>query len=178
MLIPVEISPSLHPAMSLGHKVKAWLTNVDPLRGLRELMRLLNAFAQFLRLNYITGAEVARQIGVRDTTLYSWLQGESRPANPKLISAFLASLSIESSSGISPTGYEYREYKNWRGIPKPRRCPFCKNAKGEIRKVRGGHQTVCANCGATGPNDETYDKGLRAWNGRNSEARMLNAKSP
>ena len=22
-------------------------------------------------------------------------------------------------SGIMPTGYEYREYKNWRGIPKP-----------------------------------------------------------
>jgi hypothetical protein len=34
-----------------------------------------------------------------------------------------------------PTGYEYREYKNWRGIPKPRRCPFCKQAKGEIRKI-------------------------------------------
>jgi hypothetical protein len=46
----------------------------------------------------------------------------------------------ESGSGIAPTGYEYREYKNWRGIPKPRQCPFCKRAKGEIRKVRGGFQ--------------------------------------
>src|SRR5258708_20606744 len=41
-------------------------------------------------------------------------------------------------AGIAPSGYEYREYKNWRGIPKPRRCPFCKHAKGEIRKLSGG----------------------------------------
>jgi hypothetical protein len=38
-------------------------------------------------------------------------------------------------AGVIPTGYEYREYKNWRGIPKPRRCPFCKQSKGEIRKA-------------------------------------------
>jgi hypothetical protein len=57
-------------------------------------------------------------------------------------------------SGITPTGYQYREYKNWRGIPKPRRCPFCKEAKGEIRKVRGGFQEVCPNCEASGPKRE------------------------
>jgi hypothetical protein len=27
-------------------------------------------------------------------------------------------------------------------------CPFCKQAKGEIRKIRGGFQGVCRNCGA------------------------------
>ena len=32
--------------------------------------------------------------------------------------------------GFARTGYAYREYKNWRGIPKPYRCPFCKLAKG------------------------------------------------
>ena len=64
-----------------------------------------------------------------------------------------------------PTGYEYREYKNWRGIPKPRRCPFCK-VKGEIRKGRKGFQGVCPNCGATGPRRESYDEALLAWNGK------------
>jgi rubredoxin len=69
-------------------------------------------------------------------------------------------------SGIAPTGYEYREYKNWREIPKPRRCRFCKQAKGEIRKARGGFLGVCPNCGAIGPKRENHDEALRAWNGR------------
>ena len=63
--------------------------------------------------------------------VYSWLKGEFSPEKP----AFLDSLPAESGSGIAPNGYQYREYKNWRGIPKPRRCPFCKQAKGKIRRL-------------------------------------------
>jgi hypothetical protein len=87
---------------------------------------------EFLRFNYVTGTQVARQMGVRDTTLYSWLQGNSKPRSAERITAFLDSIPAD-SEGTS--GHEYREYKNWRGIPKPRRCPFCKRAKGEIRKA-------------------------------------------
>jgi hypothetical protein len=47
---------------------------------------------EFLRLNYMTGAQAARQIGVRAETLYSWLAGESRPASPERIEAFLDSM--------------------------------------------------------------------------------------
>jgi hypothetical protein len=72
----------------------------------------------------MSAAEAARRIGVTDGSLYSWLQGESRPAKPERVSAFLDSLPAD-RSGILPNGYEYREYKNWRGIPKPRGCPFC-----------------------------------------------------
>jgi hypothetical protein len=68
--------------------------------------------------------------------------------------------------GITPNGYEYREYKNWRGIPKPRRCPFCKRAKGEIRKARGGFQGICPNCGAIGPKRADHEEALKAWNGK------------
>src|ERR1700751_829303 len=106
---------------------------------------------ELMRFGYMTGSEVARRIGVSDGTVYSWLLGEFQPTNPKRLIAFLDVLPVESGSGIAPTGYEYREYKNWRGIPKPRRCPFCKSAKGEVRKVRGGYQGVCPNCGAMGP---------------------------
>jgi predicted RNA-binding Zn-ribbon protein involved in translation (DUF1610 family) len=53
--------------------------------------------------------------------------------------------------GIMPTGYEYREYKNCRGVPKPWRCPFCKQAKGEISKANRMYQDVCPNCGTTVP---------------------------
>ena len=78
----------------------------------------------------------------------------------------LDSFPRQKGSGIAPVGYEYREYKNWRGIPKPRRCPFCKKAKGEIRRKSSGFSGVCPNCGATGPKRESYDGALRAWNGK------------
>ena len=133
---------------------------------LREIDALVERLREFVRLNYTTAAEVARQIGVRDTTIYDWLLGRARPANPDRIDAFLDSLPTENGSGIAPTGYEYREYKNWRGIPKPRRCPFCKQAKGEIRRSRGGFLGVCPNCDAKGPKRESYDEALAAWTGK------------
>jgi hypothetical protein len=95
---------------------------------------------EFIQLNYVTAGEVARRMGFRDETVYSWRKGQSRPAEPERITAFLNSIPAEPGSGVAPNGYQYREYKNWRGIPKPRRCPFCKQVKGEIRKVRGGFQ--------------------------------------
>ena len=105
------------------------------LRRSREELKAVDALVErlreFTRLNYLTAAEVARQIGVRDTTIYDWLLGRTRPAEPQRIAAFLVSLPQENGSGIAPSGYEYREYKNWRGIPKPRRCSFCKQAAGE-----------------------------------------------
>jgi hypothetical protein len=113
----------------------------------------------------MTGAEAARRIGVRDTTLYSWLQGKSKPRSGERVIAFLDAVPAE-REGITPTGYQHREYKNWRGIPKPRRWPFFKRAKGEIRKVKGTYQGVCPNCGATGPKRETPAEALSAWNGK------------
>jgi hypothetical protein len=133
---------------------------------LEEVDALVERLREFVRLSYMTAAEVARRMGVRDSAVYSWLQGESRPMKPEVISAFLKSVPTENGSGIAPTGYEYREYKNWRGIPKPRRCPFCKKAKGEIRRRGGAFLGMCPNCGAKGPNQESYDDALHAWNGK------------
>ena len=73
---------------------------------LREIDGIVERLREFLRLNYITGAEVARRLGVRDSTVYSWLQGEFQPAQPQRIRSLLDSVPVESSSGISPTGYE------------------------------------------------------------------------
>jgi hypothetical protein len=135
---------------------------------LREIDALVERLREFVRLNYMTAAEVARRIGVRDTTIYDWLLGRARPANPDRIDAFLDSLPKENGSGIAPTGYEYREYKNWRGITKPRRCPFCKQAKGVIRRARSAFAGVCPNCHASGPKRETHEGALRTWNGKGS----------
>jgi len=136
--------------------------------SLNERRAVVERLREFIRFGYVTGAEVARRIGLHDGTVYSSIQGEFLPGNPKRLIAFLVSLPAERASGIAPTGYQYREYKNWRGIPKSRSrgCSFCKQAAGEIRKVWGGVQGVCPNCGATGPMRDNFDEALRAWNGK------------
>ena len=54
---------------------------------MQERGEVVERLREFLRLNYMTGAEAARRMGVRDSTLYSWLQGESKPASPERIFA-------------------------------------------------------------------------------------------
>jgi hypothetical protein len=77
-----------------------------PKDDLKEIDVLLERLREFVRLNYMTAAEVARQIGVNDTTVYSWLLGQARSAEPKRITTFLDSLPREKwirhgSNGIS-----------------------------------------------------------------------------
>jgi hypothetical protein len=55
---------------------------------LQEIDALLERLREFIRLNYMTAAEVARQIGVRDTRIYDWLLGQARPAKTECITAF------------------------------------------------------------------------------------------
>jgi rubredoxin len=131
-----------------------------------ERGRAVDHLRDFLNVNYVPATEVARSLNVRPERVYSWLSGKSRPSHPERITAFLDALPNEPGSGVTPTGYEYREYKNWRGIPKPRRCPFCKQAKGEVQKVRGGFQGVCPKCGASGPKQFERVAALLAWNGK------------
>jgi hypothetical protein len=111
----------------------------------KQVDALVERLREFVRFNYLTATEVAREIGTNDSAVYSWLPGQARLAEPKRITAFLDSFPRENGSGIAPLGYQYREYKNWRGIPKPRRCPFCKQVKGEMRRSRGGFLGVCPN---------------------------------
>jgi DNA-binding XRE family transcriptional regulator len=46
---------------------------------LKEIDALLERLREFIRLNYMTAAEVARQIGVSSESLYLWLQGKTKP---------------------------------------------------------------------------------------------------
>src|SRR6266436_5725771 len=56
---------------------------------LKEVDALVERLREFTRLSYVTAAEVARQIGVRDSIIYDWLLRRARPAEPKRIAAFL-----------------------------------------------------------------------------------------
>ena len=78
---------------------------------------------EFLRFNYMTGTQLTRQIGVTDTTLYSWLQGNSKPRSGERIIAFLDSIPAE-RAGHHADRLPVSRIENWRGIAKPRRCSF------------------------------------------------------
>jgi transposase-like protein len=47
-------------------------------RSKDEIDVLVEGLREFVRLNCMTAAEVARQIGVNDTTVYSWLSGSGK----------------------------------------------------------------------------------------------------
>jgi hypothetical protein len=79
-----------------------WIRDGTPTqikRRNKQIDALLERLREFVRLDYITAAEVARQIGVRDTTIYDWVLGQARPAEMKRIAAFLDSLPREKGSG-------------------------------------------------------------------------------
>jgi hypothetical protein len=65
---------------------------------LKEIDLVVERLREFLRLNYMTGADVARRMGIRDMTVYSWLQGESQPSKPERTTAFLNSIPAEPGS--------------------------------------------------------------------------------
>jgi len=43
---------------------------------LKEVDALVERLRDFIRFNYMTAAEVAREIGAHDSTVYSWLLGK------------------------------------------------------------------------------------------------------
>jgi hypothetical protein len=104
-------------------------------RSIEEVDAIVGRLREFLRFDYMTGKEAAKRIGVDESALSAWLKGKKRPRQPERITAFLDSLPAEPHSGIAPTDYQYREYKDCRHIPKPRRRSFCKSAKARSKKV-------------------------------------------
>ena len=65
---------------------------------LKEIDALVERLREFVRLNYMTAAEVARQLGINNSTVYSWLLGKARPTGPQRITAFLESFPRENGS--------------------------------------------------------------------------------
>jgi hypothetical protein len=56
----------------------------------KERDKAVERLREFLRFNYLTGSQVAGRIGVRDTTLYAWLQGKKRQlADGKLLACVI-----------------------------------------------------------------------------------------
>jgi transposase-like protein len=48
----------------------------------KQVDALIERLREFVRFNYMTAAEVARQIGVNDSTVYSWVLGQADLRKP------------------------------------------------------------------------------------------------
>lgn len=52
-------------------------------------------------------------------------------------------------------------------------CFFCEEAGGSVEAwgAHDIHAVVCSNCGASGPESDTYEGAIKAWNTRASDSR-------
>jgi hypothetical protein len=123
---------------------------------------------EFLRFKYVTGSQVARRIGVRDTTLYSWPHGKSRPRSAAAVRVitFLESLPVE-RVGIMPTGYE----SGVQELARDSESAALSVLQAGKRRDPEGEEWVSgllSSIWATGPKREDFDEALMAWNGKDS----------
>jgi len=132
----------------------------------------LREFHEYVALSYESPIKIAARIGVKQATTGDWLSGRYQP-NAKSLAKLRRFLDEEAKrpaqgDGIRPV--EPVPYKITRPLQQARYariCPFCRKARGKIRKLGAAlFQGACLKCGATGPTGEIHQEALRAWNGR------------
>jgi len=137
-----------------------------------DLKTTLHEFQEYLDLSYESPREFAARIGVAKETIWYWLSGRRQP-KAKSLAKLRRFLDQEAQrpahgDGIRPTEtVPYKITKPIQQVRYARLCPFCRAARGKIRKLgAASFQGTCPKCGATGPKRESHQAGLRAWNGR------------
>jgi transcriptional regulator with XRE-family HTH domain len=161
--------------MSLEH----WMPKLnpalfEPLRAMTEpdQKTTLREFQEYLDLSYESPREFAARIGVAKETIWYWLSGRRQPKPKSLakLRRFLDNQAKRPAQGDGIRPVEPVPYKIIRPIQQVRYariCPFCRKARGKIRKLGATSlQGTCPKCGATGPTREGHQEALRAWNGR------------
>jgi transcriptional regulator with XRE-family HTH domain len=137
-----------------------------------DLKATLREFKEYLALSYESPREFAARIGVAKETIWCWLSGRRQPKAPSLakLRRFLDAEAKRplQGDGIRPVEpVPYKIIKPIQQVRYARICPFCRKARGKIRKLgAGSFQGTCPKCGATGPTRESHQEALRAWNGR------------
>ena len=137
-----------------------------------DLKTTLREFQEYLDLSYESPREFAARIGVAKETIWYWLSGRRRPKAMSLakLRRFLDNEAKRPLQGDGIRPVEPVPYKITRPIQQvryARLCPFCRQARGKIRKLgAASFQGVCPQCGASGPKRGGHQEALRAWNGR------------
>ena len=132
----------------------------------------LREFHEYVATSHDSPGKIAADIGVTQATIGHWLSGRHPPKATSLakLRRFLDLEAKRPAQGDGIRSVETVLYKITRPIQQvryARLCPFCRKARGKIRKLgAGSFQGLCPKCGATGPKREGHQEALRAWNGR------------
>jgi transcriptional regulator with XRE-family HTH domain len=132
----------------------------------------LREFKEYLARSYESPGEIAARVGVAQRTIWVWLSDKSQPKTKSLakLRRFLDNEAKRPAQGDGIRPVEPVPYKIIRPLQQvryARLCPFCRKARGKIRKVNAAFfQGSCPKCGATGPTRESHQEALRSWNGR------------
>jgi len=137
-----------------------------------NLKTTLREFKEYVALSYESPSEIAARIGLTQPRIWDWLAGKSQPKAKSLMKLrrFLDAEAKRPTQGDGIRPVEPVPYKIIRPIQQvryARLCPFCREARGKIRKLGAApFQGACPKCGAAGPKRESHQEALRAWNGR------------
>jgi len=141
------------------------MSDIDPQETLRE-------FQEYFDLSCEPSREIAARIGIEQATIWDWLSGRNQPRATSLakLRRFLDAEAKRPLQGDGIRPIETVPYKIIRPLQQVRYariCPFCRKARGKIRKLgAASFQGTCPKCGASGPKRESHQEALRAWNGR------------
>jgi transcriptional regulator with XRE-family HTH domain len=137
-----------------------------------DLETTLREFREYFDLSCESSREIAARVGVAQRTIWVWLSDKSRPKAQSL-AKFRRFLDAEAKTPLQGDGIRpietvpYKITKPIQQVRYARLCPFCRKARGKIRKLgAASFQGVCPQCGASGPKRGGQQEALRAWNGR------------
>ena len=145
--------------------IRLEMSDPNPKTTLRE-------FREYFDPSCESSRELAARIGVVQWTIWDWLAGKSQPKAKSLakLRRFLDEEAKRPAQGDGIRPIETVQYKIIRPLQQVRYariCPFCRKARGKIRKLgAASFQGTCPKCGASGPKRESHQEALRAWNGR------------
>jgi transcriptional regulator with XRE-family HTH domain len=140
------------------------MSEPDPKTTLRELR-------EYFARGYEPQCKLAAHMGVTPSTVSCWLAGKWQP-KPTLakLRVFLNAEAKRPTQGDGIRPIErvlFKIVKPIQQVRYARLCPFCRKARGKIRKLDvASFQGACPKCGASGPKREGHQEALRAWNGR------------
>jgi transcriptional regulator with XRE-family HTH domain len=136
------------------------MSEPDPKTTLRE-------FHEYFARSYEMPRTIAERIGIAKATIWDWFAGRCQPKARSLakLRRFLDNEAKRPAQGDGIRPLEPVRYKIIRPLQQvryARLCPFCRKARGKIRKLGADlFQGVCPKCGATGPKRGSHQKALR-----------------